>query len=75
MEKNKKISKTVSDSMGKIKIPKNALYGAQTQRAINNFPISDLQFTNDFIYSVVVIKRSAAIVNYNLKLLNVKQKD
>ncbi len=75
MEKNKKISKTVSDSMGKIKIPKNALYGAQTQRAINNFPISDLQFTNDFIYSIVVIKRSAAIVNYNLKLLNVKQKD
>ena len=77
MKKNKNITRTrtVSDSMGKVKIPKNALYGAQTQRAINNFPISDLQFTNDFIYSVVIIKRSAAIINYNLKLLNKKQKD
>ena len=71
MKKNKNITRTrtVSDSMGKVKIPKNALYGAQTQRAINNFPISDLQFTNDFIYSVVIIKRSAAIINYNLKYI------
>ena len=77
MKKNKNITRTrtVSDSMGKVKVPKNALYGAQTQRAINNFPISDLQFTNDFIYSVVIIKRSAAIINYNLKSLNKKQKD
>ena len=77
MSKNKKSNKkrTVSDSMGKINIPHNAMYGAQTQRAINNFPISDLRFTPDFIYSVVVIKRSGAIVNYKLKLLNKVKKE
>ena len=58
------------DSMGELNVPIDASWGAQTQRAINNFPISDLRFTPDFIYSVVAIKRSGAIVNYKLKLLN-----
>ena len=75
MKKNKNSSKVrvVSDSMGKINIPKDALYGAQTQRAINNFPISGITFNKHFISSVVIIKRSAAIVNYKLKLINKKQ--
>ena len=75
MKKNKNSSKVrvVSDSMGKIDIPKDALYGAQTQRAINNFPISGITFNKHFISSVVIIKRSAAIVNYKLKLINKKQ--
>ena len=46
MKKNKNSSKVrvASDSMGKIYIPKAALYGAQTQRAVNNFPISSGTF-------------------------------
>ena len=56
--------------MGKVKIPFDALYGAQTQRAVNNFPISDSSFTSSFIYAVVIIKRSAAISNNKLGLLN-----
>ena len=73
MKKNK-ISKnktrTDKDSMGKVNVPMNALYSAQTQRAINNFPISNYTFTNDFIFPVVIIKRSAAITNHKLKLLD-----
>jgi len=75
MKKNKKTStktRSVKDSMGSINIPNNALYSAQTQRAINNFPISDIRFTNDFIYTIVIIKRSAAIVNHKLNLLTEK---
>ena len=51
MKKNQKSTKvrTVSDSMGDINIPKDALYGAQTQRAIENFPISGIRFNKDFI--------------------------
>ena len=62
------------DSMGSVKVPKNALYGAQTQRAIDNFPISD-SLTIDFIHAVVIIKRSAAIVNYQLNLIDRDVKD
>ena len=56
MKKNKNSSKVrvASDSMGKIYIPKDALYGAQTQRAINNFPISGITFNKHFISSVVI---------------------
>ena len=59
MKKDQKPSKvrSVSDSMGKINIPKDALYGAQTQRAIDNFPISGITFNNNFISSVVIIKK------------------
>lgn len=51
------------DSMGKVKVPKDAYYGAQTQRAVNNFPISDLRFSREFIRALGLIKRSAARVN------------
>ena len=54
MKKNKNSSKVrvAIDSMGKINIPKDALYGAQTQRAVNNFPISGITFNKHFISSV-----------------------
>ena len=45
------------DSIGEFKVPSEALYGAQTQRAVINFPISNIKFTNDFIYSVILIKK------------------
>ena len=69
IEKKKK-KKKIKDSMGYVKVPIDALYGPQTQRAIDNFPISNIKFTKDFIYPIVIIKRSAAIVNQKLKLLN-----
>jgi len=78
MKKNNESSskkRIVKDTMGKVEVPYNALYGAQTQRAINNFPISGNIFSFDFIKSVVIIKRSAAIVNFKLDLLTKVQKD
>jgi fumarate hydratase class II len=57
------------DSLGEIKVPANALYGAQTQRAVENFPISGLKPWRAFIWSVAVIKNAAAQVNHALDLL------
>tara|TARA_Y100001970_G_C14252899_1_gene873139 strand:- start:5309 stop:6706 length:1398 start_codon:yes stop_codon:yes gene_type:complete len=77
MKKNQKYSKfhTVSDSMGQINVPINVSYRAQTQRAVENFPISGIQFNKNFISAVVIIKRSAAIVNCKLNLLSKNQRD
>ena len=62
-----------SDSIGIVYVPKKALYGAQTQRAIDNFPISgimmDFPFTKSFINSLGLIKDAAARANNKLKLL------
>ena len=71
--KNKKF-RTEKDSMGSVEVPIDALYGAQTQRAVENFPISN-SLTTNFINAVVIIKRSAAIVNYKLNLLDKEIKD
>jgi fumarate hydratase class II len=69
----KKISTRLErDSLGEVKVPKNALYGAQTQRAIENFPISGLSLPLSFIHSLSLIKAAAAKVNSDLKLLNPK---
>ena len=51
------------DSMGKLNVPEDALYGATTQRALLNFPISDLRFNRTFIKSIAEIKRCAAEAN------------
>ena len=58
------------DSMGSMKVPVDALYGSQTQRAVENFPISNTRFFIDFINSIIIIKRSASIVNCKLGLLD-----
>ncbi len=58
------------DSLGEVHVPANALYGAQTQRAVENFPISGLRPWRAFIWSVGVIKRAAAEVNRDLGLLD-----
>ncbi|BCG65855.1 MAG: fumarate hydratase, class II [Methyloprofundus sp.] len=62
--------RTEQDSMGELQVPSNALYGAQTQRAINNFPISGLTLPPAFIKTVALIKQTAATVNMNLGLLD-----
>jgi len=58
------------DSMGTIRVPADAYYGSQTQRAVDNFPISDLRFQADFIHALALVKHCAAQVNHNLGLLN-----
>ncbi len=50
------------DSMGEVQVPADALYGASTQRAVDNFPISNLRFGRRFIWALGVIKGSAAAV-------------
>jgi len=70
--KNQKKSRIEKDSMGKVNIPKDALYGPQTQRAINNFIISDLRMPEEFIVSVLLIKIAAARANFKLGLLDKK---
>ena len=58
------------DSMGEIQVPIGALYGAQTQRAINNFSVSGIQLPTEMIAALGLIKKSAAQVNAELGLLD-----
>ena len=67
---NDKKTRKEKDSMGNLEVPLNALYGATTQRAILNFPISDLKLSNSLINSITQIKCSAAKVNAKLGILD-----
>src|SRR5688572_11882143 len=58
------------DSLGEMKVPASALYGAQTQRAVENFPISGLHPWRAFIWSIAAVKRAAALVNFDLGLFS-----
>ncbi len=62
-------TRTVKDSMGELEVPANALYGAQTQRAINNFPISFQTMPEGFIRALLFIKSAAAKANRELDVL------
>jgi fumarate hydratase class II len=62
--------RTEKDSLGEVKVPAQALYGAQTQRAVDNFPISGLKPWRAFVWSMAAIKRAAADVNGQLGLLD-----
>ena len=65
------------DSLGEVKVPSKALWGAQTQRAVDNFPISgikmDFPFTKSFVSSLGLIKDAAAKANLRLKLIPSKK--
>ena len=69
--------RTEKDSLGEVKVPAKALWGAQTQRAVNNFPISgikmDFPFTKSFVSSLGLIKDAAARANLRLKLISTKK--
>jgi len=65
-EQNFRIEK---DSMGEVKVPINALYSAQTQRAVENFPISGITFPRGLIRAVCIVKAAAARANADLGLL------
>jgi len=57
------------DSMGELKVPATALWGAQTQRAVNNFPISGIPMPPAFVRALGLIKWAAADANKSLRLL------
>jgi aspartate ammonia-lyase len=63
------------DSLGDLKVPVNAYYGVQTQRAVENFPISGIKPHPDWIKATVLVKKAAAIVNNKLNLLDGKKTD
>ena len=63
-------TRTESDSMGELEVPSDALYGAQTQRAINNFPLSGERMPLTFLRTLVTIKKAAALANKKLETLN-----
>jgi fumarate hydratase class II len=58
------------DSMGEVKVPKDAYYGAQTQRAVDNFPVSNIRFSRSFLKALGLVKQTAAKVNGELGLLD-----
>jgi fumarate hydratase, class II len=62
--------RTERDSLGEMKVPARALYAAQTQRAVENFPISDLRFSRGFIAALGLVKQAAAETNVELGLLD-----
>lgn len=70
MRGNRMKYRTEIDSMGEVQVPENAYYGAQTQRATQNFSISGLRFPRSFIKALGIIKRSAAQTNLDLGLLD-----
>jgi fumarate hydratase class II len=63
------------DSMGEVEVPRDALFGAQTRRALENFPISDLRKPRRFIEALGAVKLEAAVVNHELGLLDEELKD
>jgi fumarate hydratase class II len=61
--------RTERDSLGEMQVPADALYGPQTQRAVENFPISGIRFPRRFIHALGTIKKAAAQANVEMGLL------
>ena len=57
------------DSLGEMRVPADAYWGAQTQRAVENFPVSGLTFGRRFVRALGVVKKAAAEANHELGLL------
>src|SRR5687767_4755564 len=66
--------RTEKDSMGEMKVPADAYYGAQTGRAAENFPISDLRFSRGFIAGMGLVKWACDEINTKLGVLDEKKK-
>src|SRR5215210_163561 len=64
--------RTEKDSLGEMRVPADALFGAQTQRAVMNFPVSGMRPYPAFVWAQAMVKRAAAEVNRDLGLLDVK---
>ncbi|MBW3573051.1 MAG: aspartate ammonia-lyase, partial [Gemmatimonadetes bacterium] len=61
--------RTERDSLGEMQVPADALYGPQTQRAVENFPISGIRFPRRFIHALGTVKKAAAQANVEMGLL------
>ena len=68
-------TRTEHDSMGPVEVPAKALWGAQTQRSLQNFAISDDRIPVDLIHALAQIKQAAAIVNARLGVLDHNRRD
>ncbi|ATW86983.1 fumarase class II [Halohasta litchfieldiae] len=62
--------RTESDSLGEMQVPADAYWGAQTQRAVENFPISGISFGRRFVRALGIVKKAAAQANRDLGLLD-----
>ncbi len=67
--------RTERDSMGEMQVPLKAYYGAQTQRAVENFPISGIRFSRPMIAALGLVKGSAAETNKGLEILDASRAD
>ena len=67
--------RTERDSLGEMQVPADAYWGAQTQRAVENFPISGLTFQRRFIRALGIVKKAAAKANEELDLLDSEKAD
>src|SRR5690348_16126495 len=74
MNTNTGTYRTERDSMGELRVPTDAYYGAQTARAVENFPISDLRFSRRFIAAMGLIKWACADVNQRLGVLDERRR-
>ena len=63
------------DSMGKVLVPEDAYYGAQTQRAVDNFQVSNRRIPRTLIQSIGSIKKTAAIINHKLDKIDLSTKN
>ena len=72
MVSSKNLYRIERDSMGPVKVPKEAYYGAQTQRAVENFPISSWRFGRELLYALGLLKHASAKANLELGLLGKK---
>ena len=68
-------TRVVRDSMGEMQVPENAMYGATTARAVENFPISDLRFGRTFLHALGLLKSATAQANKDLGLLDASMAD
>ena len=64
-----------NDSLGEVRVPADAWYAAQTQRAHDNFPISGIRFPRRFIEAMAVIKSAAARANADMGILSAEKRD
>ncbi len=62
------------DSMGEVRVPSDALYGAQTQRSVNNFQIGSETMPKEIIHALVRVKRACAEINFRAGKLNAEKK-
>ncbi len=65
--------RVVIDSMGELEVPEDASYGAQTQRAINNFPVSGLTMPRGFLHALGLVKQACAKSNHEIEALDVER--